>query len=57
MHLHVIFWFGSIRTREPIPLTGHFRAGAHATEFDAYFLADLEDGQLPEKYLCDGIEG
>ncbi|GJN24532.1 hypothetical protein PR202_gb12276 [Eleusine coracana subsp. coracana] len=31
--------------------------GQHATEFDTHFLADLDDGQLPEKYLCDGIEG
>jgi hypothetical protein len=55
--MYFFFGFGSIHTREPIPLTGHFRVGAHATEFDAYFLADLEDGQLPKKYLCDGIEG
>uniref|UniRef100_A0A0A9D6X0 Uncharacterized protein n=1 Tax=Arundo donax TaxID=35708 RepID=A0A0A9D6X0_ARUDO len=29
--------------------------GDHVAEFDAHFLADLEDGQLSEKYLCDGI--
>lgn len=31
--------------------------GEHVAEFDALFLADLDDGQLPEKYICDGIEG
>ncbi|TVU41411.1 hypothetical protein EJB05_14926, partial [Eragrostis curvula] len=31
--------------------------GAHATELDTHFLADLDSGQLPEKYMCDGIEG
>ncbi|KAL6647037.1 hypothetical protein ACP70R_014474 [Stipagrostis hirtigluma subsp. patula] len=30
--------------------------GEHVAEFDTHFLADLDDGQLPEKYLCDGIE-
>ncbi|KAL6880204.1 hypothetical protein ACP4OV_011769 [Aristida adscensionis] len=31
--------------------------GEHVGEFDAHFLADLDNGQLPEKYVCDGIEG
>ncbi|GJN10259.1 hypothetical protein PR202_ga28338 [Eleusine coracana subsp. coracana] len=49
--------FGSTHARAPSPLADHFRVGQHATEFDTHFLADLDDGQLPEKYLCDGIEG
>uniref|UniRef100_A0A0A9BIW8 Fanconi anemia group D2 protein n=1 Tax=Arundo donax TaxID=35708 RepID=A0A0A9BIW8_ARUDO len=31
--------------------------GDHVAEFDAHFLADLDNGQLSEIYLCDGIEG
>ncbi|VAH30586.1 unnamed protein product [Triticum turgidum subsp. durum] len=31
--------------------------GEHVAEFDTLFLADLEDGQLSEKYLCESIEG
>lgn len=38
--------------------TGPFRVGEHVAElFDTPFLADLTNGELPEKYLCDGIEG
>uniref|UniRef100_A0ACD5UPL3 Uncharacterized protein n=1 Tax=Avena sativa TaxID=4498 RepID=A0ACD5UPL3_AVESA len=31
--------------------------GEHVAEFDTLFLADLDDGQLSEKYLCGSIEG
>ncbi|KAM3385974.1 hypothetical protein ACQJBY_009560 [Aegilops geniculata] len=31
--------------------------GEHVAEFDTLFLADLEDGQLSEKYLCESIGG
>nr|XP_051216209.1 uncharacterized protein LOC127333811 isoform X2 [Lolium perenne] len=31
--------------------------GEHVAEFDTLFLADLDDGQLSEKYLCESIEG
>lgn len=37
--------------------TGSFRVGDYVAEFDAYFLADLDNGELSEKYLNDGIEG
>uniref|UniRef100_A0A0D9WVL7 Fanconi anemia group D2 protein n=1 Tax=Leersia perrieri TaxID=77586 RepID=A0A0D9WVL7_9ORYZ len=29
----------------------------HVAEFDTVFLADLDDGELLKKYVCDGIEG
>ncbi|ONM27766.1 Fanconi anemia group D2 protein homolog isoform X1 [Zea mays] len=36
----------------------HDWVGEHVAElFETPFLADLENGELPEKYLCDGIEG
>uniref|UniRef100_A0A0E0LHA3 Fanconi anemia group D2 protein n=1 Tax=Oryza punctata TaxID=4537 RepID=A0A0E0LHA3_ORYPU len=31
--------------------------GEHVAEFDTVFLADLDDGELSKKYVCDGIEG
>ncbi|CAM0905397.1 unnamed protein product [Alopecurus aequalis] len=31
--------------------------GEHVAEFDTLFLADLDDGQLSEKYFCESIEG
>lgn len=46
-----------LHVRQLISLTGLSRVGEHVAEFDTLFLADLEDGQLSEKYLCESIEG
>ena len=37
--------------------TGPFRVGNYVAEFDTPFLADLNNGELSEKHLYDGIEG
>ena len=37
--------------------TGPFRVGDYVAEFDTPFLADLNNGELSEKHLYDGIEG
>lgn len=53
-----VFSAGCAHARWFILPIGLFRVGEHVAElFETPFLADLENGELPEKYLCDGIEG
>lgn len=53
-----VFSAGRAHARLFVLPIGLFRVGEHAAElFDTHFLADLENGELPEKCPCDGIEG
>lgn len=46
-----------VAMQDSILPTGPYRVGEHVAEFDTPFLADLNNGELSEKHLYDGIEG